>query len=234
MNTERAFSNVARAARPRSSRLRAFTLFEVILALMILGLLSGAVYSITSAALESTKATLAEQAGSRRLEAFVRITREAFLNLPADAKLFLRIGKSASGAPVPELVFSDTTGTFGMASLGGGSLVLSARPQADGTRAFSILRVPAEAQVIDYDRLMANGAWIPLLPGVEKVVWSFWRQGEWVEEWPEGTGRPAAARLRFEYIDLPGSVLDLQFWIPSLVPPEQKPPAPKPPAPNAP
>jgi prepilin-type N-terminal cleavage/methylation domain-containing protein len=224
--------------RKKRTRIAAFTLFEVILALMILGLLSGAVYSITVAALKSTKATLVEQAGSRRLEAFTRITRDAFLNLPAEAKIFLRFGKSSSGAPVPELVFSETTGTFGVASLGGGSLILSARPRADGTRVFSILRVPADLQGSDYDRLMEKGAWIPLLPGVEKVKWSFWRQGEWVEEWPEGSERPASVRLSFEYIDLPGSVLDLQFWIPPLAPPQAAPsesPTPTPsPTPNAP
>ena len=213
---------------------KGFTLFEVILALMILGLLSGAVYSITAAALESTKATLTEQAASRRLEAFVRITRDAFLNLPADAKLFLRFGKASSGAPVPELVFSETTGTFGVSSLGGGSLILSARPRADGTRVFSILRVPADLQGIDYDRLMDQGAWIPLLPGVEKVSWLFWQQGEWVEEWPEGSTRPESIRLRFEYIDLPGSLIDLQFWIPPLAPPEASPQKSPNPAPNAP
>jgi prepilin-type N-terminal cleavage/methylation domain-containing protein len=216
-----------------------FTLFEVILALMILGLLSGAVYTITSAALESTKATIVEQAGARRLEAFARVTRDAFLNLPADAKIFLRMGKSSSGAPVPELVFSETTGTFGVASLGGGSLILSAKPQADGTRVFSILRVPADIQGSEYDRLMSQGAWIPLLPGVEKVAWTFWRQGEWVDEWPEGSERPTLVRLCFEYIDLPGSVLDLQFWIPPLAPPQEAPPnqgaSPTPqPSPNAP
>ena len=203
---------------------KAFTLFEVVLALMILGLLSGAVYSITAAALESTKATMAEQAGARRLEAFVRITRDAFLNLPVDAQLFLRIGKSSSGAPVPELVFAETSGTFGVASLGGGSMILSARPQADGTRAFSILRVPANVQGIEYDRLLSQGGWISLLPGVEKVEWSFFRQGEWLEEWPEGSGRPQSVRVRFEYIEMPGSVIDLQFWIPPLAPPQQAPP----------
>ncbi len=212
--------NVAMALRRRS----AFTLFEVILALMILGLLSGAVYTITTAALESTKAAMSEQTGARRLEAFVRITRDAFLNLPSDARLFLRIAKSNTGAPVPELVFAETSGTFGMASLGGGSMILSARPRADGTRVFSILRVPANVEGNEYDRLVEQGGWIPLLPGVEKVVWTFFRQGEWIEEWPEGSERPPLVRLQFEYLDLPGSVIDLQFWVPPVVPPQQAPP----------
>jgi prepilin-type N-terminal cleavage/methylation domain-containing protein len=223
--------------RKKSAIQGGFTLFEVILALMILGLLSGAVYTMTSAALESTKATLVEQTGARRLEAFVRTTRDAFLNLPADAKIFLRMGKSSSGASVPELVFSETTGTFGVASLGGGSLILAAKPRADGTRVFSILCVPADIQGIEYDRLISQGAWIPLLPSVEIVTWSFWRQGEWVEEWPEGLGRPESVRLQFQYIDLPGSLLDLQFWIPPLAAPQVEPPSNNPdptPTPNGP
>jgi type II secretion system protein J len=206
-----------------ATRQNAFTLFEVILALMILGLLSGAVYTITTASLESTKATMDEQRGARRLEAFVRITRDAFLNLPSDARVFLRIAKSSTGAPVPELVFAETSGTFGLASLGGGSMILSARPRADGTRVFSILRVPGNVEGMEYDRFLEQGGWIPLLPGVEKVAWTFFNQGEWVEEWPEGSPRPTLVRLQFEYNDLPGSVIDLQFWVPPVVPPEQAP-----------
>lgn len=224
MRTECVFLNAAQATRHRSPGCRAFTLFEVVIALMILGLLSGAVYSITTAALQATKATMAEQSGMRRLEAFVRITRDAFLNLPVDAELFLRIGKSSAGAPVPELVFAETSGTFGMPSLGGGSMILSARPRADGTRAFSILRVPANIRGLEYDRFTESSAWVPLLPGVEKVVWLFFRQGEWVEEWPEGSGRPESVRLLFEYIEIPGSEIGLQFWIPPLAPPQQAPP----------
>ena len=83
-----------------------FTLFEVIMALMILGLLSSAVYSISTAALEASKSIIMEQTSARRLEAFLRITREAFLNLAAYGNLSFRISKSASGAPVPELVFT--------------------------------------------------------------------------------------------------------------------------------
>jgi hypothetical protein len=103
-------------------------------------------------------------------------------------------------------------------------MILSARPRADGTRAFSILRVPANVQGMDYDRLVEQGGWIPLLPGVEKVAWTFFQQGEWIEEWPEGAGRPQLVRLSFEYIEMPGSVIDLQFWVPPLAPPQQAPP----------
>ena len=193
-----------------------FTLFEVILALMILGMISGAVYSISSAAMEATKATLSAQAGCRRLEAFLKVTRDAFISLPADGQVFLRLGKSNGGAPVPELVFREATGVFGIPSLGGGELVLGARPRSDGSRAFALLRVPAGLQGSEAERFLASGPWVTILPGVERVIWSFYQSGEWKEEWPEGSVRPVAVRLKFAYRELPGTPVDVQFWIPKL------------------
>ena len=205
----------------RKSGQTGFTLFEVIMALMILGLLSGAVYSISSAALEASKSVITEQTSARRLEAFLRITREAFLNLPADANLSLRISKSASGAPVPELVFAETSGTFGVPSLGGGSLILAARPRADGSRTFSILRVPGEIDASEMERMVTKGDWISLLPGVNRVAWFFFNGNEWIQEWPQGAGRPQLVRLQFSYDPMAESLIDVQFWIPPLAPPEQ-------------
>ena len=208
-----------------------FTLFEVILALMILGLISGAVYSISSASLEATKAVLSGQAGVRRLEAFLHVTRDAFLNLPAEGKVFLRMSKSNTGAPVPELVFQEASGVFGVSTLGTGSLVLAARPKADGSRTFSMLVVPGTLSDMERDRYMSQGAWISLLPKVERVVWNFYSAGEWKEEWPEGSPRPESVRLQFEYLEMPGSLIDIQFWIPQLAQPV--PNAPQRPQPNA-
>ena len=200
-----------------------FTLFEVIMALMILGLLSGAVYSIAMAALETSKSVMTEQSSARRLEGFLRITRDAFLNLPADANISLRMSQSSSGSPVPELVFAETSGTFGVPSLGGGSLLLAARPRADGSRTFSILRVPAELDTSTMERLVAKGDWIPLLPRVSRVKWFFFNGNEWVEEWPQGGGRPQLVRLQFSYDPMGGAPIDVQFWIPPLAPPQAPP-----------
>ena len=190
------------------------------MALMILGLLSGAVYSISFAALEASKSVMREQSSARRLEAFLRITREAFLNLPAEGSISLRIAQSSGGAPVPELVFKETSGAFGVASLGGGSLLLAARPRADGSRAFSILRVPHEIDSSEIERLVAKGPWVSLLPGASKVKWLFFNGNEWQEDWAEGGGRPQLVRLQFSYDPMAGIPIDVQFWIPPLTPPQ--------------
>ncbi len=209
----------------KSNHITGFTLFEVILALMILGLISGAVYSISSAAMEATKATISAQAGCRRLEAFLKVSRDAFLAIPADGQVFLRIAKSNRGAPVPEIVFREATGVFGIPSLGGGELVLGARPRSDGSRAFALLRVPGGLEGSEAERFLASGPWISILPGIERVVWSFYEAGEWKEEWPEGSARPKAVRLQFDYRELPGSPIDVQFWVPPLAAPQVAPPS---------
>lgn len=198
------------------SRRRAFTLFEVIMALMILALLTGAVYSITGAALETSKATIDEQVTARRIEAFLRVTRDAFLSLPREGKVQLHFSKSASGAPVPEIIFEEASGLFGIPSLGGGSLILAARPRADGSRTMSLLLVPKDVQGTELDRLKSGNAWIPLLPRVERVKWLFFANGEWKEEWLPENGRPLAARLQMEALDMAGTQLDNQFWIPPV------------------
>ncbi len=218
------------------SPVSAFTLFEVILALMILALLTGAVYGIAAAATEATKATMSEQVSVRRLEAFLRVTRDAFLNLPREGKVYLNFSKSATGAPVPELIFEESPGVFGIPSLGGGSLILAARPRADGSRTMSLLVTPRDIPPSDLERLKSGPAWIPLLPRVERVKWSFLANGEWKDDWPQENGRPLVARLRMEYLDMGGSMIDVQFWIPPLAvapPPAPSPAAPpEPPPPN--
>ena len=210
------------AARNTKCRTRktssAFTLFEVVLALAILGILTGAVYSVASAAVEVSKATLAGRSSSMRLESFLCVTRNTFLNLPTEGRVHLRFTRSATGSPVPEVVFEDAAGVFGIPSLGGGALVLSARPVADGSRTMSMLRVPKDRQAGSLPpTLPLNGAWIPLLPHVERVKWTFFSHGQWREECLPNSERPLAARLQMDFLDMPGSKIDAQFWIPPLV-----------------
>jgi len=227
----------ARAALPHSAFRTphsAFTLFEVILALMILALLTGAVYGIAAAATEAAKATMSEQVSVRRLEAFLKVTRDAFLNLPREGKIYLKIAKSPTGAPVPEMTFEESPGVFGIPSLGGGSLILAARPQADGSRTMSLIVVPRDLPPTDLDRLKSGGSWIPLLPRLERVKWSFLANGEWKDEWPPENGRPLVVRLEMEYLDMGGSRIDAQFWVPQLAAAPAPQPSPSPPPSPAP
>jgi|GEM_PF-505763 len=189
-----------------------FTLLEVILAMAIMVLLAGAIYSISSAAIESTKETIVEQFTMRRIAGFLQITRNAFLNLPANGAIFL---SNDSNNSIPDLNFENATGLFGIASLGGGTLTLSAQPSSDGTRTFSILRIPKNIQGNDLTHFYENASWVKLLPKVQKPHWSFFYNGDWVDEWPRGSGRPQLVRLEMEVAGLQ-EPLETIFYVPAI------------------
>ena len=75
----------------------AFTILEVIISMAVLALLTGAIYAISMAAMQAPQETLEEQLTIRRLEGFLRITRDAFLNLPAKGSVYLDSSSNNAG-----------------------------------------------------------------------------------------------------------------------------------------
>jgi prepilin-type N-terminal cleavage/methylation domain-containing protein len=194
---------------------RGFTLIETVMAIALFGLLAGAIYAVANAALDATRATMDDQASQEKLEAFVRATRNAIAGLPAGGEIFLRFDAGGK-AGTPELVFRGKGRYFGMPLIGGGEVVLAAPAMADGTRTFSLVRLPPETSQAESAKARAPGNWLRVLPRVEKVQWEFFSNGEWKIEWPEGSGRPQLVRLRFVQRDEPEAVIELMFWLPPL------------------
>lgn len=204
-----------RAAKPGSSG--AFTLLETMLAIGLFAMLAGALYAVANAALDATRIALEEQASNERLEAFLRAARRAFANLPVDGSLALRFDTGPGiSAATPEIVFSGAGTYFGWPLVGGGQLILSAPAMADGTRTFCLARIPPGASEFEIASARKPGSQIPLLPGISRMEWAFFSQGEWREEWPEGAGRPQLVRLRFSRRENPGEIHEAIFWIPPL------------------
>jgi len=208
----------------------AFTLLEVVLSMGILALLAASVYAIVNSSIGASRAAMDEQLTLRRLDAFLRVTRDAFLNLPATGTVTLESGKSQGGDAEQRLVLGRAQGIFGLPSLAGGSLVLSSRPKADGTRTITLLRIPANASDREREQALAAPG-IPLLPKVRKPRWSFFQEGNWKEEWPAGNPRPSLVRLQMEVDELPDGVESI-FYLPTLA--TQQPPAKQPPPPKQP
>jgi len=192
----------------------AFTLIEVVLAMAILALLATAVYAVTYSAIGASRAAMEQQLVLRRADAFLSVVRDALLNLPAEGSVSLEIGKSASGSPEPRLVLSKARNLFGIPSLSSGSLVIAARPMADGSRVLTLLRLPPGLRDDQRDKaLSARG--VPLLPGVISPQWSFFSGGAWREEWPAGSPRPELVRLRIQLREVPDPV-EAVFYLPPV------------------
>jgi prepilin-type N-terminal cleavage/methylation domain-containing protein len=192
----------------------AFTLVEVVLAMGILALLATAVYAVTSSAIGASRAAMEQQLVLRRTDAFLSVVRDALLNLPSEGSVSLEIGKSASGSPEPRLVLSKARNLFGLPSLGGGSLVIAARPMANGTRTLTLLRLPPGLREDQREKALAARG-VPLLPGAISPQWSFFSGGTWKEEWPAGSPRPQLVRLKIQLRDVPDPIETL-FYIPPL------------------
>ena len=194
-----------------------FTLLEVVISMLILALLAGSVYAIVSSAIGAARTAMEQQLVVRRLDAFLRVSREAFLNLPATGTLTLEIGRTQTGDTEQRLIFSNPQGVFGVPSLAGGSLVLAAKPHTDGTRTMTLLKIPANASVKGREEAMAASG-IPLLPKLRKPRWSFKTSvanSDWKDELPASSPRPSLVRLQMQVDELPDSI-ETVFYVPPL------------------
>ena len=161
-------------------------MLEVVISMGILALLAASVYAIVSSAIGAAQTTMEQQLVMRRLDAFLRVSREAFLNLPATGTLTLEIGRTKTGDTEQRLILSNPQGIFGLPSLAGGSLVLAAKPRSDGK-----LRKPRWS----FKSSVANS--------------------DWKEELPAGSPRPSLVRLQMQVDELPDSI-EAVFYVPPL------------------
>ena len=192
-------------------------MLEVVISMGILALLAASVYAIVSSAIGAAQTTMEQQLVMRRLDAFLRVSREAFLNLPATGTLTLEIGRTKTGDTEQRLILSNPQGIFGLPSLAGGSLVLAAKPRSDGTRTMTLLKIPANASEQEREEAMAASG-VPLLPKLRKPRWSFKSSvanSDWKEELPAGSPRPSLVRLQMQVDELPDSI-EAVFYVPPL------------------
>lgn len=157
------------------STLKAFTLLEVILSMAIMALLAASVYAITSSSITAARTAMDQQLVLRRLDAFLRITRNAFLNLPGQGTVALEIGKGKGGAAEPRLILGKVQGLFGIPSLGGASLMLAAKARSDGTRTICMVRIPARLSDRELEAAMNALAFLFCLKSENRVGPS-WRE----------------------------------------------------------
>lgn len=203
-------------------QLHGFTLLEVILSMGILTLLSASVYAIVSASIGSSRTAMEQQLAVRRLDAFLNVTRDTFLNLPPQSTVAYQIGKASGGQPEPQLLLTQVQGILGMPSLAGGTAVLAARPRSDGTRNITLLRIPPHATEEEQKEAFSSRG-IPLLPKIRNPRWSFFQGGTWHQEWPTGSPRPELVMLEGDLDGIPDPIQAI-FYVPPLTAAAQQPP----------
>lgn len=198
-------------------RIGGFTLFEMIVVVMIFVLMAGGIYTTVSAAVQASAMLSEENLRTQRLNAFVSLLRRTFHNLPATARI--SGGAGTDGEGIPQIVLRDAPGVFAWGSGGpaSGTVVLAARERLGGGREFSLMLLPSSLGEMERRDAMESGRWLRLLPDLRSARWRFFdpAQQDWVEEWIEGGDRPPLVELSLTMLgdEIPRSFV---FWLPPV------------------
>jgi prepilin-type N-terminal cleavage/methylation domain-containing protein len=198
-------------------RYAGFTLFEMIVVIMIFVLMAGGIYATVSAAVQASATLSEENLRTQRLNAFVSLLRRTFHNLPATAGISGGVGTDGGG--LPQIVLRDAPGVFAWGTGGpaAGTVVLAARPRLGGGREFSLMLLPSSLGELERRDALQSGSWLRLVPDLRSARWRFFdpARQDWVEEWPEGGNRPPLVELSLTLLgdDIPRSYV---FWLPPV------------------
>ncbi|NLT69742.1 MAG: prepilin-type N-terminal cleavage/methylation domain-containing protein [Verrucomicrobiaceae bacterium] len=209
-----------RPSRHHSSRRAAFSLFEIVVAMTILGIISSAVLSILWQAGDTAAGIRELDQRDEEVSRFLALLRESIENLPPGGTLAMTPAEeSVSG--YPELVIGNSATAFTFGEIVGSSeeTILSLRPGKEppggGAPAFALALSRADFAPEDTDGSgMAFRAgpddflqsdeegryWLPLLSGVTAASWHFWdeEQQEWIDEWTDEEKMPPLLAFSFD------------------------------------
>ncbi|CAN5913948.1 hypothetical protein BH11VER1_BH11VER1_25620 [soil metagenome] len=189
-------------------RSRAFTLLEVVIALTMLAMFSGTLFTLIRGSVKAATEIQQLQKDNDQVNRFIAICRQAFQNLPITAILTLTVTEKNTPM-LQELTISGAPEAFpfGISPISYKETILGIRPDLAATEASeSGLRVyylgvsredivPEEVnRSAGVTRSVGDGVaapddqgryWMPLLPAVTSLTWRFYKEEEdtWEEEW---------------------------------------------------
>ncbi|MBP6783093.1 MAG: prepilin-type N-terminal cleavage/methylation domain-containing protein [Verrucomicrobiales bacterium] len=207
--------------RQRTSRDRcaAFSLFEIVVAMAILGIISGAVFSILWQAGDTATEIRELDQRDEEVSRFIALLRESIENLPPEGTLSMKPAEEAASG-YPELVIGNSATGFTFGEIVGSSdeTVISLRPgkvSPGGEPTFDLALsrsdfVPEDADgsgmvfgASEDDFLQSDDEgryWLPLLSGITAASWNFWdeEQKVWIDEWTDDKKMPLLLAFSFD------------------------------------
>lgn len=202
------------------SRARGFSLFEIAVALTILGLISGAIFSILWQAGDTATEIRELDRRDEEVSRFLALLRDSIEHLPQDGTLEMTPAEeTASGYPELAIGNSATAFTFGEIVGTAEETVISLRPGTvtteDGSPTFDLAISRPEFAPEDTDgsgmAMRVSGEdllqtdeegryWLPLLTGVTAASWNFWDEDQqtWLDEWTDDSKLPPLLAFSFD------------------------------------
>lgn len=187
---------------------RAFTLMEVVIALTILGLITGTLFAIIQGSVRGAAQIEQLQRENDAIHRFLELCRQTFTTLPSSATLTLKPLDSRVDAG-QELTISGSTHcfSFGLKPISYEDTILGLRPDPAGATdqnglPLQYLCLSREDLIpATDDRSLAlrqettglaapdeqGRHWMPLLPDVVQLKWRFYKEEDdtWLEEWED-------------------------------------------------
>ena len=199
---------------------RAFTLLEVLTALLILALVAGAIGGVVRGTLGGAAALEESQSRQQQIDGLIELCRKSFLNLPAEAVLEGRI-RQQDGKALPELIFRQAPQLLAWDRVRSLDVVsvLGLRPQVGGLFSLGLLRAREPGVGRDVAAASRVQDWLLLVPNLRGVTWRFYNAAaaQWTDLQPANAPRPAAVELRLSLAEEADPVR-VVFWIPPLQP----------------
>jgi len=192
MNRRRANSPSMCSARNKS---RAFTLLEVMLAVMVMAMVAIVIYRFVTVGLQSIKISteLSEQQGA--LQALISVLQEEFCNLPpSEQNALLGEPHKFNDKDSDQIVWLSAAGNglFTEDAQGPWKVTLILRPEdKTNTNTLGLLRQLPDNSNNDLH-------WLPLLPNVDAIRVRYYDQrlNAWLDKWSDAQTRPALVWLR--------------------------------------
>ncbi|MEO7931886.1 MAG: hypothetical protein ABIT76_01885 [Chthoniobacterales bacterium] len=210
------FSRIKRVAGGNRS---AFTLIEVVLGVLILGLLAGVLFTLVESTIGAAAQLSIKQGQTQELNGLIEICRETFATLDGRAQFTSTVKPATGGGYVQELRIEDGPLAFSWQGNGTetGITTVSPRPQANGLLAFCLLHEPDADSTENDSKLAPKPKWFVLVRDLKKLEWRFFdpRAATWRKEWEEGGVRPSMVEL---VIQSPASPEETRVVFPMLPP----------------
>jgi type II secretory pathway pseudopilin PulG len=181
-------------ARDKRSR-GAFTLLEVVLAVMIMALVAFAIYRFVFTSLEAIRISTENSNHKRSAEALVAVIAAEFCRLPpSEPNALLGEAHQFNGKASDQVTWLGQAGNglFTGAAKGEWKVTLILKPDNTGnTYTLGLLRqVP--------DNRNKDEHWVPLLPRTDAIEIRYFdpTHTNWVDRWTDPQNRPALVRVR--------------------------------------
>lgn len=207
------------------NRAAGFTLLELMVALVILALLSGSIFSVVRGAMGEASALQESQSRAQQISGLIELCRSSFRKLPFQATLEGRV-RSAQGKALPELIFRNCPQLWAWDPVRALDIVtvVGLRPQVDGLYSLSLLRIRDPDPFRDPIPGSNDQDWVTLIPNIKKLSWRYYdsQEGRWLETLRQGAARPAAIELQILLAEETTSK-SFVFWIPALQHPSLSP-----------